>query len=53
MVLGGDGGHVQILSRGARPFVKTVDKDGRKKVLTATPDTIEPKFRRRKTADAR
>src|SRR5687767_2703318 len=33
MVLGGDGGHVQILSRGANPFVKTVDKDGREQVL--------------------
>ena len=33
MVLGGDGGHVQILSRGAKPFVKTVDKSGREQVL--------------------
>jgi hypothetical protein len=33
MVLGGDGGHVQILSRGAKPVVKTVDKDGREQVL--------------------
>jgi hypothetical protein len=33
MVLGGDGGHVQILSRGAKPFVKTVDKDGREQSL--------------------
>ena len=33
MVLGGDGGHVQILSRGTSPFVKTVDKGGREKVL--------------------
>src|SRR5687767_13144424 len=33
MVLGGDGGHVQILSRGANPFVKTVDKNGREQVL--------------------
>jgi hypothetical protein len=33
MVLGGDGGHVQILSRGTNPFVKTVDKNGREQVL--------------------
>jgi hypothetical protein len=33
MVLGGDGGHVQILSRAASPFVKTVNKDGQEKVL--------------------
>ena len=28
-VLGGDGSHVQILSRGANPFVEIVDKAGR------------------------
>ena len=33
MVLGGDGGHVQILSRGTSAFVKTVDKGGREQVL--------------------
>ena len=33
MVLGGDGGHVQILSRGPNAFVKTVDKGGREQVL--------------------
>ena len=33
MVLGGDGGHVQILSRGAEPFVKIVDKGGRQQVI--------------------
>jgi hypothetical protein len=33
MVLGGDGGHVQILSRGSKPLIKTVDKDGREQVL--------------------
>ena len=33
MVLGGDGGHVQILSRGANPFVKIADKSGREEVL--------------------
>jgi hypothetical protein len=33
MVLGGDGGHVQILSRGASPFVKITDKAGREQVI--------------------
>jgi hypothetical protein len=33
MVLGGDGGHVQILSRGTNAFVKTVDKRGREQIL--------------------
>ena len=33
MVLSGEGGHVQILSRGAKPFVKIVDKDGREESL--------------------
>jgi hypothetical protein len=33
VVLGGDGGHVQILSRGANPFLKIVDKTGQEKVL--------------------
>jgi hypothetical protein len=33
MVLGGDGGHVQILSRGEKAFVKAVDNGGREQVL--------------------
>lgn len=33
MVLGGDGGHVQILSRGANPFLKITDKSGREQML--------------------
>lgn len=33
MVLGGEGGHVQILSRGANSFVKVVDKAGRQQVI--------------------
>jgi len=33
VVLGGDGGHVQILSRSANPFLKLVDKSGREQVL--------------------
>jgi hypothetical protein len=33
LILGGDGGHVQILSRGANPFVKIVDKAGRQQVI--------------------
>ena len=34
LVLGGDGGYVQILSRGTNtPFVKIVTKDGREQVM--------------------
>lgn len=33
MVLGGDGGHVQILSRGKNPFLKVVDQAGREEVV--------------------
>ena len=33
MVLGGEGGHVQILARGAGPFVKIVDKVGHEQVI--------------------
>jgi hypothetical protein len=33
MVLGGDGSHVQILSRGANPSVEIVDRAGRQKVI--------------------
>jgi hypothetical protein len=34
LVLGGDSGYVQILSRRASPTVKTFNKDGRQRVLT-------------------
>lgn len=33
MVLGGEGGHVQILSRGTNSLVKIVDRAGRERVL--------------------
>lgn len=33
MVVGGDGSYVQVLSRGAKPFMKIVDKSGQEKVL--------------------
>ena len=33
VVLGGESGYVQILSRGANPFVKLVNKDGREQVI--------------------
>lgn len=33
LVLGGEKGHVQILSRSVDPFVKIVTKDGREKTL--------------------
>ena len=33
MVLGGDVGHVQILSRGPDPFLKLVNKDGRQQII--------------------
>ena len=31
MVLGGDKSYVQVLSRGAKPFVKIVNKDGQER----------------------
>jgi hypothetical protein len=33
LVLGGDGGHVQILSRESDPFIKVTDKAGRQQVI--------------------
>jgi hypothetical protein len=33
MVLGGEGGHVQILSRAATPFVKLAGKNGREQLI--------------------
>jgi hypothetical protein len=35
LVLGGDGAYVQILSRGANPFLKILPKDGRELVVAA------------------
>ncbi len=37
LVVGGEGGYVQILSRGGRPFIKLVGKDGTERVIDATP----------------
>ena len=34
LVLGGDKGHTQVLSRGAAPFIKIVTKDGRERTIT-------------------
>jgi hypothetical protein len=34
LVLGGDKGHAQVLSRGAAPFLKIVTKDGRERTIT-------------------
>jgi hypothetical protein len=33
LVLGGEAGYVQILSRGASPFLKIVSKDGREHII--------------------
>jgi hypothetical protein len=33
VVLGGESGYVQILSRGANPFMKLVNKEGREQVI--------------------
>jgi hypothetical protein len=33
LVLGGEKGHVQVLSRGSDPFVEIVTKDGREKTI--------------------
>ncbi len=33
LVLGGESGYVQILSRGANPFIKIVPKDGQEQVI--------------------
>jgi hypothetical protein len=33
LVLGGESAYVQILSRGARPFIKILNKDGREQVI--------------------
>jgi hypothetical protein len=33
LVLGGDKGHTQLLSRGADPFIRIVTKDGREQTL--------------------
>jgi hypothetical protein len=35
LVLGGDGAYVQILSRGTKPFLKILNKDGRRQVVEA------------------
>jgi hypothetical protein len=37
LVLGGQGGYLQLLSRGPRPFVKIYDNDKQQQTLTATP----------------
>ena len=37
LVLGGEGGYLQLLSRGAKPFVKLVTKDGRERVVDVAP----------------
>jgi len=34
LVLGGDTGHTQLLSRGTGPFIKIVTKDGRERTIT-------------------
>jgi hypothetical protein len=34
MVLGGEQGHTQLLSRRAAPFIKIVNKDGRERTIT-------------------
>jgi len=34
LVLGGDKGHVQLLSRGMGPFIKIVTEDGRERTIT-------------------
>jgi hypothetical protein len=34
LVLGGDKGHAQVLSRGAAPFLKIVTNDGRERTIT-------------------
>jgi hypothetical protein len=34
LVLGGDKGHAQLLSRGTDPFIKVVTKDGRARTIT-------------------
>jgi hypothetical protein len=33
LVLGGDAGHTQLLSRGRAPLIKIVNKDGRERTL--------------------
>lgn len=33
LVLGGEKGHTQLLSRGADPFIKIVTKDGRERTI--------------------
>ena len=34
LVIGGDNGHTQVLSRGAAPLIKLVTKDGRERTIT-------------------